>query len=73
MEGIAKFRSADMAHGVHAVVDGTNFSGGWPVGQTAKCPRQNHSGKSSAGPKKKDMRQGIARARRHVAPARLLC
>jgi hypothetical protein len=70
------FRSAPVHHGAYAITGGTKSLGA----DTLNCRRVGPTNSRPHAPQKPllatlkiDVRQGIARMRRHVAPARLLC
>jgi hypothetical protein len=77
MKRIRRFRSDPHRHGPHAITDGTNFEDGHgrgsPVAGAAKFLAEEWLLKGRSPAPKKDVRQGIASRRRHVAPARSLC
>ena len=77
MKQIGPVRSAMPPHGRHANTTGTECSDGElrgsPRGAGPKFERTDLGQNSVLPGAKIDVRQGIARARGHVAPARPLC
>jgi hypothetical protein len=77
MEWIGAAGSGANTHGRHAMADGTIFSDDKSSPQGCDPNRNFRDAEpplGSAQPgRKQGVRHGIARMRRHVAPARLLC